>query len=175
MSIPTTQSGLGSPLSLVSMCLDVGLRRSRSADITKAAEVRRQSLAYTTKTISFDRALYDATWDGYCELALAGRASEIHESRDRYITLGVDLRNSILEAIEVARREGCEGPELEQLEIEAASLGQKLNRLTARWHTPEDLEDLAAEALAPSREQLAAIRDKLPYPQRLYDEDDRPF
>ena len=175
MSTPTLPNGLDSPLSLVSMRLDVELRRARPENATKAAEARRQSLASTNTTILQDRLEYDATWAGFCELALAGRASEIHERRDRYIALGIDLRNSIEEAIQVARREGCEGPELRHLEVEATTLDQKLKRLANRWRTPEDLEDLAAEGLAPSRERLIAIRDSLPFPQRLYDEDSKPF
>ena len=61
------------------------------------------------------------------------------------------------------------------LEDEAMDLGAKLARLVARWQTAEDLEDLAAESLAPSRERFLAIRDSLPFPEAWYEENTKPF
>ena len=48
-------------------------------------------------------------------------------------------------------------------------------RLLERWHTPEDLEDIAAEELAPSAEQLDAVAARHGFPQAWYDEDSKPF
>lgn len=48
-------------------------------------------------------------------------------------------------------------------------------RLVARWHTDEDLEDIAAEELAPTAEQLDAVAARHGFPQAWYDEDSRPF
>ena len=44
-----------------------------------------------------------------------------------------------------------------------------------RWHTPEDLEDIAAEELAPTTEQLDAVAAKYGFPQAWYEEDGKPF
>ncbi len=48
-------------------------------------------------------------------------------------------------------------------------------RLLARWHTLEDLEDIAAEELAPTAEQVDAVMARHGFPQAWYDEDSKPF
>ena len=48
-------------------------------------------------------------------------------------------------------------------------------RLMARWHSPEDLEDIAAEELAPTAEQLDAVAAQHGFPQAWYDENSKPF
>ena len=62
-----------------------------------------------------------------------------------------------------------------QLEEQADALQRKLNKLSSRWQTVEDLEDLAAESLAPSAEKLEAVRRKYGHPQAWYDDDSKPF
>jgi hypothetical protein len=41
--------------------------------------------------------------------------------------------------------------------------------------TAEDLEDLAAQSIAPSAEKLEAVRRKYGYPQAWYDDDGKPW
>ena len=79
------------------------------------------------------------------------------------------------EVIQSARSQGFDGPEIQRLEAEAAALEQKSNRLSARWQTVEDLEDLAAESIEIPAEKIEAIRRKYGFPQAWYDEDSKPF
>ena len=48
-------------------------------------------------------------------------------------------------------------------------------RLMARWHTLEDLEDIAAEELALTAEQLDEVATRYGFPQAWYDENSKPF
>ena len=48
-------------------------------------------------------------------------------------------------------------------------------RLIARWHTAEDLEDIAAEELAPTAAQLDAVAARHGFPQAWHDEDGKPI
>lgn len=99
-----------------------------------------------------------AEWQGLIDEALAGRASEAQGRREaflRSLEAGVNLLTP--EAVD-----------------EAASLGELLRKLRARWQTPEDLEDLAAESLTPSEEKMAAVEKKCGFPQAWYDDDGTP-
>jgi hypothetical protein len=90
---------------------------------------------------------------------------------DRLLLLR-EARDLVRFAERVAQRDL---PETVQLEAEAESLETKLKKLSARWQTAEDLEDLAAESIALSEEKLEAVRRKYGYPQTWYDDDSKPF
>ena len=79
------------------------------------------------------------------------------------------------DVIQLARRMGSDGSELERLEAEAVALKKKLTRLIVRWQTVEDLEDLAAESIELASEKLEAVRQKYGFPPAWYDEDSKPF
>lgn len=66
-------------------------------------------------------------------------------------------------------------PSLAALDQALAKIERLHARLVSRWHTPEDLEDIAAEELAPTAEQLDAVAAKYGFPQAWYDEDGKPF
>ena len=117
----------------------------------------------------------DALWNGCCTLALVNRAAEAQELRQDVFASYAHIRQIMGEVIQSARSQGFDGPEIQRLEAEAAALEQKSNRLSARWQTVEDLEDLAAESIEIPAEKIEAIRRKYGFPQAWYDEDSKPF
>jgi hypothetical protein len=124
-------------------------------------------------------AQFEEGWRQLCEGALDGRAAEMQSIRDRFLRafenrlrlLGVALER-VVHAERLTRQEL---PEAAQVRDEAKSLEGKLQKLSARWQTAEDLEDLAAEAIAPSPEKLEAVRRTHGFPQAWYDDDSKPF
>jgi hypothetical protein len=125
-------------------------------------------------------ARFDKGWQLICQEVLGGRTAEVQAVRDRFFHAFEERLRHLNEARDlvrfaerVAQRDL---PESAQLEHEAKALTIKLNKLSARWQTAEDLEDLAAESIAPSAEKLEAVRRKYGYPQAWYDDDDsKPF
>ena len=117
-----------------------------------------------------------AAWHRECEKVLKG---------DTLLPNPADTRNHIGSIIE-ALRVGLEmfrqasplaresRPHLERLQGAIGKL-ERLHARLMRWHTPEDLEDIAAEELAPTAEQLDAVAAKYGFPQAWYDEDGKPF
>ena len=123
------------------------------------------------------------SFDDGCKLlmrdALAGKATEVQGVRERFLGAFQARLAHLRKGSELARRAGrmagIDLPEAVLLEDEAKDLGENLARLAARWQTAEDLEDLAAESLAPSRERFLASRDSLPFPQAWHEENTKPF
>ena len=136
--------------------------------------VREQVLEAITETIRQGR-----TFDGIVgkcyDVALLGHAADASPFRDSLFASFENIRAFMSELAHEARRANVTGPEVESLEAEAASLGRKLERLRAAWRTPDDLEDLAAQALVPSDEELRSIRDALPFPQAWLEPGLKPF
>ncbi len=125
------------------------------------------------------RTQLDEAWRFLCREALAGRGAEMQILREQFLRALTDqvlllreARDLVRFAAQVTQRDL---PEVAQLEEQADALQSKLNKLSARWQTAEDLEDLAAECLAPSAEKLEAVRRKYGYPQAWYDDDSKPF
>ena len=120
------------------------------------------------------RAAYQ-TWALFRLVALAGVANGIQVLRDEYIAGVKGYVTGMYELAHSAREIGFDTPELERFEAEVAEFDRRMTRIATRWQTAEDLEDLAAESLAPSREKFLAIRDALPFPQAWYEENTKPF
>ena len=117
----------------------------------------------------------DKTWALFRLAALAGVANAIQGQRDDYIDGVKGYSASMNELAHSAREIGFDTPELERFEAEVAEFDRRMTSIGAHWHTAEDLEDLAAESLAPSREKFLAIRDALPFPQPWHEENTKPF
>ena len=117
----------------------------------------------------------DKTWALFRLAALAGVANAIQGKRDDYIAGVKAYPSSMYELAHSAREIGFDTPELERFEAEVAEFDRRMTGIATRWQTAEDLEDLAAESLAPSREEFLAIRDALPFPQMWHEENTKPF
>jgi hypothetical protein len=139
-----------------------------------AREVQEAVRAFLGEAPQFDDALRAL----YREV-LAGKATEVQPVRERFLNAYADRARLLREAHDLVRHAErvaqSELPEAAQLEREAEALERKLKKLASRWVTAEDLEDLAAESIAPSAKQLEAVRQKHGYPQAWYDDDSKPF
>ena len=69
---------------------------------------------------------------------------------------------------------GPSGREVVELDTMAQEAERFWLRIFDRWTTPEDLEDLVANATAPSRDQLDAITRKVGFPHVWHAADDTP-
>jgi hypothetical protein len=122
---------------------------------------------------------FEEGWRQICRGVLDGRTAEMQSARDRFLRAFEERLRLLGEARELVRFAERVAqrhlPEAAQTESEAKALETRLNRLSARWQSPEDLEDLAAESIAPSAEKLEAVRRRHGYPQAWYDDDSQPF
>ena len=109
-------------------------------------------------------------------VALAGRADRAHELRAVVLAGTADTLASIESIRRRAAADGRDPSSLRQIDALIADLRRKLEYRTSRWQTADDIEDLAAESLAPSAEEFQRIRVSLPFPQTWLDDDSpRPF
>jgi len=124
-------------------------------------------------------AQFEEGWRLICQEVLDGRTGQAHSERDHFLRTFQEWHLLLAEARDLARfaeRVTQRSlPEAAQAESEAAALEARLKKLSARWQTAEDLEDIVAEGLAPSAEKLEAVRRKHGYPQAWYDDDSKPF
>ncbi len=159
------------------------LEQELSPDASDAIqELDRAAQEYARTIQTGVRALVGSStrFDESCKLiwkeVLADRASEVHEARDRYLTAFRHRLTLLQKASQLARYAGqvagADLPETEMLESEAEVLSRKLDRLAARWQTPEDLEELAADSIELPPGKLDAVLRKYPPPQAWYDQDD---
>ena len=141
-------------------------------DGPESDDVRRRVLADPGYYIRNNEQVWLLTW----AVALAGRADLAHELRADVLA-GTEKTLANIEAIRLEAEAVGRGPSfLREIDSIAADLRRKLADRTSRWQTPEDLEDLAAERLAPSGAEFQKIRDSLPFPQAWLDDDSpRPF
>lgn len=123
-------------------------------------------------------ARFDSGWQLICRDALAGRSAEMHALRQSFLGSYEHCLQALHEARELARfaQQVTQRALPEELELanEAKMLATKLKRLSDRWQSADDLEDLAAESIAPSDEKLQAVRRQYGYPQAWYDDDRQP-
>jgi hypothetical protein len=122
---------------------------------------------------------FDESWQAICREVLSGKAQEVHLVRDHFLgafqyhlSVLSEVSDLVRFATSQARRDL---PELDRLEEESQLLERKVKNLADRWRTAEDLEDLAAENLAPSPKTIEAVRQKHGYPQAWYDDNSAPF
>jgi len=124
-------------------------------------------------------AQFEEGWRLLCREVLDGRIADVQPVRDHFRRVFEDRLRLLGEARDLARFAERvaqrELPQAAQLEDEMEALESKLKKLSSRWQTAEDLEDLAAESIAPSAEKLEAVRHKHGYPQAWYDDDSKPF
>jgi hypothetical protein len=114
-------------------------------------------------------------WRHLCQEVALGRTDIVHARRESVLA-GLQSRLDLLRHVDqLARVDGRELDEAEDLSDEILSLQQLHTRLANRWQDPESLEYLAAETLTPSAEKLAALAAKHGFPQAWYDQDDDPF
>src|SRR5262249_38790785 len=114
-------------------------------------------------------------WLGLCREVAAGRTEAVHALRDSFLGRAQSRLDVLRQVDELARVDGRELQEAEELSEEIASLGKLHARLSSRWQDGESLESRAAEALTPSAEALDAIAARHGVPQAWYDQDDDPF
>ena len=139
-------------------------------DGPKSDDVRQRVLADPRYYIRNNEQVWLLTW----ALALAGRADLAHELRADVLA-GTAKTLASIEAIRLEAT-GRDASFLREIDSVAADLRRKLEYRTSRWQTADDIEDLAAESLAPSAEEFQRIRDSLPFPQAWLDDDSpRPF
>ena len=134
--------------------------------------IRRQALADPGYYVRNNEQVWLLTW----AVALAGRAGVAHELRE-VVLAGTEKTLASLEAIRrQAEADGRDPSSLREIDAIIADLRRKFEYRTSRWQTADDIEDLAAESLAPSAEEFQRIRDSLPFPQAWLDDDSpRPF
>jgi hypothetical protein len=139
---------------------------------SESDDIRRQALSDPGYYVRNNEQVWLLTW----AVALAGRPDLAHELRAVVLT-GTAKTLASLEAIRrQAEADGRGSAFLLEIDSISAALRRKFEYRTSRWQTPDDLEDLAAESLAPSEEEFRGIRDSLPFPQAWLDDDSpRPF
>jgi hypothetical protein len=114
-------------------------------------------------------------WQRLCQEVAAGRTESVHAQRDAFLA-GLRSQLDLVRLVdELARVDGTEPANAEDLTDEIANLERLHTRLASRWQDPESLEYLAAETLTPSAEQLDALARKHGFPQAWFDQDDDPF
>jgi hypothetical protein len=161
---------------VLSRFADLGARKSQIDSSAQQYAIEVQQAV--TKALG-EVAKLDEAWRYICHEVLEGRTAQMQVERDRFLHAYEEWLHVLDEARElvhfaqrVARRDL---PELAQLEHEANVRGRTLKDLIARWQTGEDLEDLAAESIAPSAEKLEAIRRQYGFPEAWYNDDSKPF
>jgi hypothetical protein len=144
-----------------------------------AAQAYTCEVQQAANTVLGTAAEFDERWRHLCRQVLEGRLAEMQALRNQFLSAFTDRLRQLAEArdlvrfaVRVTQRDL---PEEVQLEEEVETLQSKLKKLSSRWQTAEDLEDLAAESIAPSVEKLEAVRRKYGYPQAWYDDDSKPF
>ncbi len=143
--------------------------------LDRTAQAYASEIQQAVSTMLVAAAQFDERWQLFCREVLDGRSEEVQRLRDAFLSefedwlrlLG-ETRDRVRFAERVAQRTL---PEAAQLENEANTLQSKLKKLSSRWQTVEDLEDLAAESIAISAEKLEAVSRKYGYPQAWYDDD----
>ena len=119
--------------------------------------------------------LFDRIWAMGCQMVSAGLTDVVHRERDVLLSASAKYAAALHELARRSREMGFDTPDVDHFEAEAAKFDLKIADMASRWQTAEDLEDLVAESLAPSRERLRAIRDSLPFPQAWHEETSKPF
>jgi hypothetical protein len=146
-------------------------------NVERAETVLRQSMTDLAKQLT--EVVNDVlqAWRQECEGVMRGDKPAPDPATTK------NLLRSLLEAsrsgIDVFRQASAIGstqiPALNALHEALAKVERLHARLVSRWHTSEDLEDIAAEELAPTAEQLDAVAAEYGFPQAWYDEDGKPF
>ena len=148
--------------------------RARSR-MLRRLDVLREDLA--SEVDGLQNLLRDARdfWAAICREVLVGRTEQAHADRER---LQRTIEESLLTirdwlpiACAVFRSPGREVAELGTMAQESERFW---NRIFDRWKTPEDLEDLVANATAPTPEQLDAMTRKYGFPHVWHAADDSP-
>jgi hypothetical protein len=114
-------------------------------------------------------------WQRLCQEVAAGQTEVVHAQRESFLANMLARLDLLTHVDQLARVDGRELEEAEDLSDEISSLEQLHTRLASRWQDTESLEYLAAETLTPSAEKLAALAGKHGFPQAWYDQDDDPF
>ena len=110
-------------------------------------------------------------WGLVYSMALEGRAELAHELRANVFVV-CEMALGALDALrDKATRTGHASPELDKFDALHDDLRRKIEYRERKWKTPEDLEYLAAESLAPSPEMFQRLEDARPFPQAWYDDD----
>ena len=117
----------------------------------------------------------ESTWRLFWDRAQKGEAEALHVQRAEMLGVGAVAVETVEELLRLATEAGCDAETSSELETLSSELSRKLAYRSARWQTAEDLEDLSAESLVPSDEELRAIRDSLPFPQPWLEPDEKPF
>ncbi len=113
-------------------------------------------------------------WARMCQEALADQAEAVHERRGKFLD-AIASCSSSLKRLHGLVRGGHRDTAGGALLADIAALDKLHAKLTNRWHTAEDLEDLAAESLANPPEKLEAVRKKYGFPEGWYAQDSKPF
>ena len=146
--------------------------------LDSSAQAYAQEVQQAVRSSLGAAASFENGWQLLCHEVLAGRTAEMHELRESFLSSYRHCLRSLEEASELARfaQQVTQRtlPEESELADEAAMLASKLTRLADRWKTADDLEDLAAESIAPSEEKLQAVRHQYGFPQAWYDDESQP-
>jgi hypothetical protein len=154
--------------------------RQESSEGTRARILRRlDSLRedLTTEISGLQNLLTEARglWTALCREVVAGRTEQAHADRVRLEQTVEESLRTIREWLPIARAVlGPSGREVVELDTMAQEAERFWPRIFARWKTPEDLEDLVANATAPAREQLDAVTRKYGFPHVWHSADDTP-
>ena len=149
-------------------------RRAR-AKMLRRLDVLRTELADDGE--GFQKLLHNTRdlWAAICREVIAGRTDSSHAERDRLQQTIEESLLTIRDWLPIARAViTSPGRKLLELGTMAQEAEGFWNRIFDRWKTPEDLEDLVANATAPTPEQLDAMTRKYGFPHVWHAADDSP-
>jgi hypothetical protein len=114
-------------------------------------------------------------WNMLWGWALDGKAEAAHSVRAEMLALATGAVETVETIRRLAAECGCDAAVLRDLDTVSKELARRRDYRAARWQTPEDLEDLAAESLVPADAELRTIQARLPFPQGWLEADVKPF
>ena len=117
----------------------------------------------------------DTRWAAICQEVIAGRTEQVQANRELSKANIEESLRTIRGWLPIAQAviapSNVEVAELRAMTQEAERFWL---RIFDRWQSPEDLEDLVANATAPTREQLDALTRKYGFPHVWHAADDSP-
>ena len=147
---------------------------ARARMLRRLASLREES---ASEVVSLQNLLRDAgdLWASICREVIAGRTDQVHADRERSKQNIEETLRTIRDWLPIARAVlGPSNAEVAELQAMAQVAERFWLRVFDLWNCPEDLEDLVANATAPTREQLDALTRKYGFPHVWHAADDSP-
>ncbi len=113
---------------------------------------------------------FEETWEKVKRYVVAGQTEEAQAVRGQLGALFHEAFTQLQSTLELCQRWApLGGPNPDEL-VDTGILAKRLKKIFDRWNTAEDLEDLVAEATAPTEEECDAVVRRFGPPTAWFDQ-----